>query len=105
MGFLPISTNLFPRGVFEIVVFWLGRERGRLAPRVNGDVGEGGSLGDGGLRKVWVDMGLGVGGRVRALVLERLMANGREGIVGRWQEVCFPFYMSIESQRWGFWQI
>ncbi|KAE9972444.1 hypothetical protein EG328_004975 [Venturia inaequalis] len=78
VGFLPISTNLFPRGVFELIVFWLGRERGVLAGRVHGDAG--------GLRRVWDDMGLGVGGRVRGLVLERLRANGREGVVGRWQE-------------------
>lgn len=74
-----------------MVLFWLGRERMGLAGRVNGNDA------NGGLQKVWDDMGLGVGGRVRALVLERLRANSREGVVGRWQEVCSSIPLLVKQ--------
>lgn len=73
-----------------------------LAGRVNGNDGQGGGLGDGGLQKVWDDMGLGVGGRVRALVLERLRANSSEGVVGRWQEVCCSLFIHINILTMGY---
>lgn len=95
VGFLPVSVNLFPRGVFEIVLFWLGRERGVLGGLVEG---VGGCEGEG-LRKVWDEVGLGVGGRVRGLVLERLKGNVRGGVVGRWQEVCL-FILVWEGRGW-----
>jgi ubiquinone biosynthesis protein COQ9 len=77
-GYLPISTNLFPRGEFELVAFWCGRGREGLKGAVEGDEG---------LRRKWEEGHVGVGGRVRGLVLERLRMNVREGIVGRWTEV------------------
>lgn len=44
---------------------------------------------DGGLRRQWEEHKVGIGGRVRSLVLERLRMNERAGIVGKWQEVCY----------------
>lgn len=67
-GYLPISTNLFPRGVFELVLFYLVQRRLALKGRT-------------------VPEALGVGGRVRNLVLERLRMNREEGVGVRWSEV------------------
>lgn len=39
------------------------------------------------LREVWEQGRMGVGARVRGLVLERLRGNVDSGVVGRWQEV------------------
>jgi ubiquinone biosynthesis protein COQ9 len=88
-GYLPISTNLFPRGEFELVTFWCGKGREGLTERVDGDgIGAGESgIGAGGLRRQWEDGKVGVGGRVKSLILERLRMNAEAGIVGRWQEV------------------
>jgi len=79
-GFLPISTNLFPRGVFELVLFYLVQRRLALKNAVNGEDETGG------LRQIWDERKIGVGGRVRGLVLERLKMNSRAGVVERWQE-------------------
>jgi hypothetical protein len=38
-------------------------------------------------RRRWEEGKVGVGGRVRSLVLERLRMNAEAGVVGRWQEV------------------
>jgi len=75
--YLPISTNLFPRGVFDLVQFYLVQKRLGLKDVVTG----------GGLGKRWEEGRTGIGGRVRGLVLERLRMNSRDGVVGRWQEV------------------
>lgn len=41
---------------------------------------------------------MGVGARVKALVLERLRANAERGVVGRWQEVCIlPFPAELHT--------
>jgi ubiquinone biosynthesis protein COQ9 len=92
-GYLPISTNLFPRGVFELVLFYLVQRRMALQGAVNGE-------GNAGLQQVWDDMKLGVGGRVRGLVLERLKMNSRERVVGRWQEVCSILFSIHSSGLW-----
>ena len=81
-GYLSISTNLLPRGVYELVLYHLVRQREGLKERI--DAGEEGKT----LRSVWEERKVGVGGRVRGLVLERLKGNVETGIVGRWQEVC-----------------
>jgi ubiquinone biosynthesis protein COQ9 len=78
-GYLPVSVNLLPRGVFELVMFWLVSRRLGLKEALDGS--------DGGLRKQWEENKMGVGGRVRSLVLERLRMNERAGTVGKWQEV------------------
>jgi ubiquinone biosynthesis protein COQ9 len=76
-GYLPISTNLFPRRIFELVLFYLVQRRLALKDAVTSE----------GLGKEWEERKVGVGGRVRGLVVERLRMNARLGIVGRWQEV------------------
>lgn len=74
-GFLDISTNLFPRGAFELVYYHLVMERLRLHERVQFPSAEA----NGGAQE------LGVGQKIRTLVIERLRAN--EKVIGRWQEV------------------
>lgn len=80
-GYLSISTNLLPRGVFELVLYHLVRQREELKNRL--DAGEEGKT----LRSVWDERKVGVGGRVRELVLERLKGNVESGVVNKWQEV------------------
>jgi ubiquinone biosynthesis protein COQ9 len=79
-GYLPVSVNLLPRGVFELVMFWLVSRRLGLKETLDGN--------NGGLKRQWEEQKMGVGGRVRSLVLERLRMNERAGTVGKWQEVC-----------------
>jgi ubiquinone biosynthesis protein COQ9 len=76
-GYLDASTNLFPRGAFDLVNYHLVTQRLALRDAVQFAEGkEGGSVAD----------------RVRALALARLRAN--EPVVQRWQEVCLSCYIS-----------
>jgi len=89
-GYLPASTNLFPRGAFSLAHWHLYTQRIKLATHtgiVNDDKVDGKG-------KV-----MGVGGKVKALTWERLMGN-RE-VIHRWQEVCCShLYTSLEfTQR------
>ena len=68
-GYLEVSTNLFPKGPFDLVKYHLVSQRLGLKTRVQ-----------------FPDERTGVGRRVRSLVLERLRANIDAGIVPRWQE-------------------
>jgi ubiquinone biosynthesis protein COQ9 len=68
-GYLDISTNLFPRGAFELVRYHLVTQRLGLRHRIKFSPEQ-----------------TGVGRKVRSLVLERLRANVDSGVVGRWQE-------------------
>jgi ubiquinone biosynthesis protein COQ9 len=78
-GYLAASTNLFPRGPFELVNFHLVTQRLGLRERVQFvDEREKGK-------------GMGVGRKVRALTWARLRGNEEAGVVGRWDEVCFFF--------------
>lgn len=81
-GYQTISTNLFPRGAFDLVMFYLVSRRLALKGVVNGEEAEGG------LSRAWEDGKVGVGGRVRSLILERLRLNAEAGVVQRWPEVC-----------------
>ncbi|RPB21505.1 ubiquinone biosynthesis protein COQ9, partial [Terfezia boudieri ATCC MYA-4762] len=72
-GYLDITTNLFPRGPFEIVYYHLVMSRLNLHQRVQFPSAEA----NGGRE-------LGVGQKLRTLVVERLRAN--EKVLGRWQE-------------------
>lgn len=78
VGFREASANLFPAGEFEIVLFHLRMQRTGLGERI--------SFGD--------ESRLGVGKKVRALVMERLRGNEQARILGRWQEVSAPFFSS-----------
>ncbi len=75
VGYIDASTNLFPNGAFSLVHYHLYSQRLALAKneRILSPVLQGG------------EKPLGVGGKVKALTLKRLMAN-RE-IIHRWQEV------------------
>jgi len=68
-GYLDISTNLFPKGPFELVKYHLVTQRLGLKDRIQ-----------------FPDEQMGVGRKVRSLVLERLRANFDVGVIGRWQE-------------------
>ena len=67
-GYLDASVNLFPRGPFDLVDYYLTTQR--LALEESTDLS---------------NAKLGVGAKVRALALRRLQAN--EAIIHRWQEV------------------
>ncbi|KAF1810814.1 ubiquinone biosynthesis protein COQ9 [Eremomyces bilateralis CBS 781.70] len=68
-GFLDVSTNLLPNGVFDLVLFHLATRRLALRSEVQFVEGEG---------------ELGVGERVRGLLWARL--RGNEAVVGRLHE-------------------
>lgn len=73
-GYLDVSTNLLPRGAFDLVNYHLVTQRLALQDKVqfpdNGDAGS----------------KMGVGAKVRTLTLARLRAN--EPVLSHWQEVC-----------------
>lgn len=68
-GYLDVSTNLFSKGTFDLVLYYLVTQRHGLKDRIQ-----------------FPDEKLGVGRKVRSLVLERLRANMDVGVVPRWQE-------------------
>ena len=68
-GYLEVSTNLFPKGTFDLVKYYLTTQRLGLIDRIQ-----------------FPDEKIGVGRKVRGLVLERLRANADAGIVPKWQE-------------------
>lgn len=75
VGYLDISVNLLPRGVFDLVNYHLVTERLRLSQEVDFSELENGT------KK------LSVPARIRTLCVERLRANSP--IIHRWQEVHF----------------
>lgn len=83
-GYLDVSTNLLPRGVFDLVNFHLVTQRLALKDSVQFPTeGEQGKT-------------PGVGAKVRTLTLARLRAN--EPVIHRWQEViCSPQAMDMAS--------
>lgn len=68
-GYLDVSTNLFPKGPFDLVMYHLITQRLGLKDRIQ-----------------FPDEKLGMGKKVRSLVLERLRANVDTGVLPRWQE-------------------
>ncbi|KAF7455575.1 Ubiquinone biosynthesis protein COQ9 mitochondrial [Pyrenophora tritici-repentis] len=72
-GYLDVSTNLLPRGVFDLVNYHLVTQRLALQNNVQfPDQAEAGKK-------------MGIGAKVRTLTLARLRAN--ESVIDRWQEV------------------
>jgi ubiquinone biosynthesis protein COQ9 len=68
-GYLPVSVQLFPRGVFDLINYHLVTQRLALRDHV----------------QFPGESKLGVGGKVRSLTLERLRAN--RPIIHKWQGV------------------
>ncbi|CRG87614.1 Ubiquinone biosynthesis protein coq9, mitochondrial [Talaromyces islandicus] len=71
MGFLDVSIQLFPRQEMDLILFWLASRRGLLRSKVENGLFEGKEQ-------------LGVDGKVKALILERLKMNNE--IIHRWQD-------------------
>lgn len=67
-GYLDISTNLFPKGAYDLVLYHLVTQRLALKHRIH------------------FPENIGVGRKVRSLILERLRANADAQVVHRWQE-------------------
>jgi ubiquinone biosynthesis protein COQ9 len=78
-GYLATSTNLFPRGAFDLVAYYLVTRRLALQDLVNDP--------ETGYAKQWAENKVGVGSRVRTLLLDRLRMNGKAEIVHKWPEV------------------
>ncbi|KAK3698805.1 Ubiquinone biosynthesis protein coq9, mitochondrial [Vermiconidia calcicola] len=68
-GYLDVSRNLFPKGTFDLVMYHLVTQRLGLKDRIQ-----------------FPDETMGVGRKVRSLVIERLRANADAGVVPKWQE-------------------
>lgn len=68
-GYLEVSTNLFPKGPFDLVMYHLITQRLGLKDRIQ-----------------FPNEKMGIGRKVRSLVLERLRANVDTGILPRWRE-------------------
>lgn len=68
-GYREVSTQLFPRGAFDLINYYLVSRRLALKNQV----------------QFPEDTTLSVGGKVRTLTLERLRANGN--IIHQWQGV------------------
>jgi ubiquinone biosynthesis protein COQ9 len=74
-GYLDASTNLLPRGVFDLINYHLVMQRLALKDSVQfPEAGQGKKLG--------------TGAKVRTFALARLRAN--EPVIHRWQEVNIP---------------
>ncbi|KAK2768677.1 Ubiquinone biosynthesis protein coq9, mitochondrial [Arachnomyces sp. PD_36] len=74
-GYLDVSVQLFPRGAFEIILFYLASRRELLRERVEkGEIfgGENGAE------------SLSVEEKVKRLAMERLRMN--EGVINQWQD-------------------
>ena len=86
VGYPPVSTNLFPRGAFDLVNYYLVTERLALKDRLQQRFpGAAGADERGQRQEAEAWRNLGVGAKVKLLALERLWAN--KGVIHRWQEV------------------
>lgn len=73
-GYLDVSTNLFPKAEFELVLYHLRTQRLGLKDKV----------------QFPEEAGLGMTSKVKSLVMERLRGNVEVGVQARWQEVSIP---------------
>ncbi|KAH0387876.1 ubiquinone biosynthesis protein COQ9, partial [Aureobasidium melanogenum] len=69
-GYLDVSTNLFPKAEFELVLYHLRTQRLGLKDKV----------------QFPEEAALGMTRKVKSLVMERLRGNVEVGVQGRWQE-------------------
>lgn len=70
VGYLDISTNLFPKGAYDLVLYHLVTQRLALKNRIQFPESQ----------------SIGVGRKVKSLILERLRANIDTGVLPRYQE-------------------
>jgi hypothetical protein len=80
-GYLEASTQLFPRGAYDLINFHLVIQRLALKDRV----------------QFPTDAKLGVGEKVRVLTLERLLAN--KDVIHQWQAVSRAYLVFNKSFR------
>lgn len=84
VGFLDVSVQLFPRGEFDLILFWLASRRGLLRGKVENGLFENLSAHEGQSTSTSPN-GLSVEEKVKILLLERLRMNA--GIRHKWQDV------------------
>jgi hypothetical protein len=89
-GYLEVSVQLFPRGVYDLIDFHLVTQRLALKDRV----------------QFPTDAKLGVGKKVRVLTLERLKANKDvihqwQGVGRAWPALSFQYYLSLTTSLIG----
>jgi ubiquinone biosynthesis protein COQ9 len=85
-GYLDVSVQLFPRGAFEIVLFYLASRREMLRERAKkGEIFGSAEAGEEGSNGSAKGGDLSVEEKVKKLVMERLRMN--EGIINQWQDV------------------
>ena len=84
-GYLPASSNLFPRGEYELVLYHLSTQRLDLKNRIQFPLPWDSNTSPNPAPNPGAQT-LSVGQKVRSLVLERLRANVDSGILSRWQE-------------------
>lgn len=82
-GYLDISTNLLPNGVFSLVQWHMVSQRESLAERAR--------------HLFSPEERMGVGRKVEGLVWERLMGN--KAVIGRWQEVRLHYRRGVNCWR------
>ena len=97
-GYLDISKNLFPRGVFDLINFHLVTRRLALKYDVQFPKRDRGGT-ERGMDKENGKGDMSVEEKVRALMMGRLRANGE--VLGRWREVCsiLPYYRQVSLSR------
>ncbi|KAI9843119.1 MAG: Ubiquinone biosynthesis protein coq9, mitochondrial, partial [Thelocarpon superellum] len=90
-GYRAVSVNLFPRGAFDLIHYHLVtqrlslRDRVQFASTLDGEAG--GNSGS-------PELGRGVGAKIRALALARLMANSPT--IHRWQETHMHMHAYVQ---------
>jgi ubiquinone biosynthesis protein COQ9 len=84
-GYLDVTTNLFPRGAFDLVNYHLVTRRLGLKDEVQFPDSD----------KAGEKKKLGVGAKVRLLMLARLRANAE--VIGQWQGVRIQTEISSQS--------
>ncbi|KAF2664456.1 ubiquinone biosynthesis protein COQ9 [Microthyrium microscopicum] len=76
-GYLSISTNLFPQGAFDLILYYLATSRLKLQDSVHGRDGH---------EQQWASGKIDVKERVKTLVFDRLRFNKESGVIKRWPE-------------------
>lgn len=88
-GFLDVSVQLFPRGEFDLILFWLASRRGLLRAKVESDNFFHEFAVKNGLDTASLEGRDKVDTKIKILILERLRMN--ESVRDKWHDVRCPY--------------